>query len=85
MDKDRDGKIRTLIELVREHAPERLKGKGKGKEVLTRYDGEVVEGEAGPVPQDPRKDPSIKRLPCLRPPRAELASLKYEVRYFCCD
>ncbi|KAH8083344.1 hypothetical protein BXZ70DRAFT_958502 [Cristinia sonorae] len=78
IDKDRDGKVRSLIELVREHAPERLKGKGKGKEVLTRYDGEVVEGEPKPVPSDPRKDSTLKSLPCLRPYRDELISLKYE-------
>ncbi|TCD64897.1 histone methyltransferase set1 [Steccherinum ochraceum] len=78
VDKDRDGKIRTLIELVREHAPERLKGKGKGKEVLTRFDGEVVEGEPEPVPRDPRKDSSVKKLPALRQPRSELVEVKYE-------
>lgn len=80
MDKDRDGKWKVLIEQVRAHAvaPERLKGKGKGKEMLTRYNGEVIEGEAEPVPSDPRKA-KVKRLPPLRPARTELVEVKYEV------
>ena len=77
MDKDKDGKIRTLIELVREHAPERLRGKGKGKEVLTRYGGEVVEGEPASLPRDPRKD---KRPNAPRPVKPDFVPLKYEVR-----
>ncbi|THH28985.1 hypothetical protein EUX98_g5209 [Antrodiella citrinella] len=78
-DKDRDGKVRTLIELVRERVPERLRGKGKGKEILTRYGGEVVEGEPEVELRDPRKDSAVKKLPCARPPKTELVSLaKYD-------
>ena len=56
------------------------KGKGKGKEMLTRYNGEVIEGEPESVPSDPRKA-KVKRLPPLRPPRTELVEVKYEVRH----
>ena len=74
--------MKALIEQVRVHsiAPERLKGKGKGKEMLTRYNGEVIEGEPESVPSDPRKA-KVKRLPPLRPPRTELVEVKYEVRH----
>ncbi|CAL1709865.1 unnamed protein product [Somion occarium] len=79
VDRDRDGKLKALIEQVRESpvAPERLKGKGKGKEILTRYNGEVIEGEPEPVPIDPRKA-KVKRLPTLRPMRSDLVEAKYE-------
>ncbi|KAK7683867.1 hypothetical protein QCA50_013245 [Cerrena zonata] len=79
VDKDRDGKWKALIELVRASpvAPERLKGKGKGKEMFSRYNGEVIEGESEPIPSDPRKA-KVKRLPPFRPARTELVEVKYE-------
>ena len=55
----------------------RINGKGKGKEMITRYDGEVIEGEAAPVPKDPRKGSGFKR----RPGREAFHEVKYEVRH----
>lgn len=62
---------------------ERVKGKSKGKEILYRFNGEVVEGEPVPEPRDPRRDASVKRLPCLRSQRTEYVEVKYEVRRTC--
>ncbi|KAI0356932.1 hypothetical protein OH77DRAFT_1495189 [Trametes cingulata] len=56
----------------------RVKGKGKGKEIVVRYAGEVIEGEHEAVIRDPRKETKVKRLPPLRPPRTELLQCKYE-------
>ncbi|KAF8153235.1 hypothetical protein B0H34DRAFT_663177 [Crassisporium funariophilum] len=65
---------------------ERIKGKGKGKEMLYRYEGEVV-GPAEPdqgfkeeeiVVRDPRKEIGFKRPPTLRPMRTEFIEIKYE-------
>lgn len=52
--------MRALCETVRQKGnpqviQDRIKGKGRGKEVLIRWEGEVVEGEAEVVPKDPRK------------------------------
>jgi hypothetical protein len=79
MDKDRDGRFRNLIEKIRtlQSHDDRIKGKGKGKEILMRYDGEVVEGEPEVVLRDPRKVPGFKKLVNLRPGRGEF----HEVRY----
>ncbi|KAL4250990.1 Histone-lysine N-methyltransferase, H3 lysine-4 specific [Abortiporus biennis] len=79
VDKDKDGKWKILIEVVRPVAPDRVKGKGKGKEILTRFDGDVVEGEEEPVPSDPRRDAegNLRKLP-VRPPRTEFVQIKYE-------
>ncbi|KAH9947798.1 hypothetical protein B0H21DRAFT_691297 [Amylocystis lapponica] len=56
----------------------RVKGKGKGKDVLLRYDGEVIEGEHPALVRDPRKETKVKRLPILRPQRTELLPITYE-------
>ncbi|KAG5639744.1 hypothetical protein H0H81_000024 [Sphagnurus paluster] len=78
---------RTLIEHIRPHAPDRIRGKGKGRETLVRWEGEVVEakGEDGmvedvPVPRDPRKDPQIRRvrLQVARPHREQLYEARWE-------
>ncbi|OBZ76711.1 Histone-lysine N-methyltransferase, H3 lysine-4 specific [Grifola frondosa] len=68
IDKDRDGQIRLLIEKLRELGADqgkepRVKGKGKGKEVLLRYEGEEAK---------------VRRLPTLRPARTEFVVAKYE-------
>ncbi|KAI9458532.1 hypothetical protein HD554DRAFT_2224707 [Boletus coccyginus] len=52
----------------------RINGKGKGKETITRYDGEAIEGEPAPVPKDPRKGSGFKR----RPGREAFHEVKYE-------
>jgi hypothetical protein len=57
----------------------RIKVKG-GKETLLRVDGEVVHGEPEIVLVDPRKAGGFKKHPSLRPFRAELYEVKYEVR-----
>ena len=57
----------------------RIKGKGKGKESLVRYEGEAFEGEPEIVLQDPRKAPGFKRSANLRPYRTDLHEVKYEV------
>ena len=54
----------------------RITGKGKGKEIITRFDGEVIEGEHEPECKDPRKAPSFRR----RPVRESFHEAKYEVR-----
>ncbi|KAF8884232.1 hypothetical protein CPB84DRAFT_1789433 [Gymnopilus junonius] len=74
---------RGLIEHVRKHS------KGKGKEILYRYEGEVL--RPGPdemdigdmkedevVPSDPRKNTSIRRPSLIRRVNTELIPLKYE-------
>ena len=58
----------------------RVKGKGKGKEIILRFNGEVIDGEHEAVVRDPRKETKVKRLPSLRPGRAQLVACKYEVR-----
>ena len=55
-------------------------GKGKGKEIILRYNGEVIDGEHEAVIRDPRKETKVKRLPSMRPVRTELVQCKYEVR-----
>lgn len=52
----------------------RIKGKGKGKETLTRYNGEVIEGEPEPTTTDPRKAPGFKK----RPHRDAFHEIRYE-------
>ena len=82
IEKDRDGRFRQLIEKIQQldpNAEHRIKGKGKGKEVLYRYEGEVAEGELMPPVRDPRKVPGIRRPQLLRPGRGELHVIKYEV------
>ena len=59
----------------------RVKGKGKGKELLLRYDGEVIDGEHPAVVRDPRKEDKVKKLLSLRPQRAEFVPITYEVRH----
>ena len=83
VEKDRDGRFRQLIEKIQldPNAEHRVKGKGKGKEVVYRYEGEVVEGEHIPPIQDPRKVPG-RRLQPLRPGRGEFHIIKYEVSAF---
>ncbi|CDO74599.1 hypothetical protein BN946_scf184586.g4 [Trametes cinnabarina] len=56
----------------------RVKGKGKGKEIIVRYAGEVIDGEHEAVVRDPRMETKVKRLPPLRPQRTELLPCKYE-------
>ncbi|KAG2058022.1 hypothetical protein BDR06DRAFT_951156 [Suillus hirtellus] len=79
IDKDRDGRFRALIEKVRAAQVDgtsepRIKGKGKGKETLTRYNGQVIEGEPEPTIIDPRKAPSFKK----RPHRDAFHEIRYE-------
>ena len=66
---------------------ERIRGKGKGRELLYRMDGEVFDmtgedglREAEVVIRDPRRVDGFKRMPSLRPARNELYEVKYEVR-----
>lgn len=84
MDKDRDGQFRLLIEKLRQLGADqgeeaRVKGKGKGKEILLRYNGEVIPGEHEAVVRDPRRDAKVKRPTSLRPLRSEFVQVKYEV------
>lgn len=67
---------------------ERIRGKGKGKEMLVRFEGEVVVGvgeggmrEEEVVVRDPRKIGGLKKGQILRPGRAEFYELKYEVSF----
>ena len=76
--------MRALLEKIRsvdkDRPPSlepRINGKGKGKETVTRYGGEVIEGEVVPVPRDPRKGSGFKR----RPGRDAFYEVKYEVRH----
>lgn len=70
--------MRVLLEKIRtshkDGSEPRVTGKGKGKEMITRFDGEVIEGEPEPVPKDPRKSPSFRR----RPGREAFHEVKYE-------
>ena len=70
VDRDREGKWRGLIERIRTNAPsgqgknedgglERIKGKGKGKEILIRFEGKVGESEAEPCAVDLRKGEKV--------------------------
>ena len=61
----------------------RVKGKGKGKEIVVRYNGEVIDGEHEAVLRDPRKETKVKRLQTQRPLRTEVYQCKYEVRSAC--
>jgi hypothetical protein len=87
LDKDRDGRLKALLEKVRvapsssAAADPRIKGKGKGKEMLYRYDGEVVEGESDIFIRDPRKAYGFKPLKSQRPARSDFYELKYEVHF----
>ncbi|KAM5545913.1 hypothetical protein V8D89_000039 [Ganoderma adspersum] len=83
IDKDREGQYRALAEKLREKGMDqgdepRVRGKGKGKEIILRYGGEVIEGEHEAVVRDPRKETKMKRLPSSRPGRTELVQCKYE-------
>ncbi|KDQ56890.1 hypothetical protein JAAARDRAFT_304481 [Jaapia argillacea MUCL 33604] len=64
IDKEQERKFRPLLEKVRSASvlnpavadeEQRIKGKGKGKEILYRYAGEVVEDEPEVEVRDPRK------------------------------
>lgn len=84
-DKDRDGQIRLLADKLRELGKDvgedaRVKGKGKGREIVIRYEGETIEGEHPAVLRDPRKELKVKRKETLRPVRLELVPVRYEVR-----
>ena len=87
MDKEKDpqGQYRALAEKLREKGLDqgdepRVKGKGKGKEIVVRYNGEVIEGEHEAVIRDPRKETKVKKAPTYRPFRSEVYQVKYEVR-----
>jgi hypothetical protein len=89
VDKDRDGRLKALLEKVRV-APSssaaatdpRIKGKGKGKEILYRYEGEVIEGEPDIFIRDPRKAYGYKPQKSQRPGRTDFHELKYEVCHY---
>lgn len=70
--------MRALLEKIRsshkDGSEPRITGKGKGKEIITRFDGEVIEGEPEPAPKDPRKEPGFRR----RPGREAFHEAKYE-------
>lgn len=61
----------------------RVKGKGKGKEVVYRYEGDMIEGEPEVKVSDPRKAPEAKKRQSLRPHREQLYEYRYEVRVLC--
>ncbi|THH20019.1 hypothetical protein EW146_g1253, partial [Bondarzewia mesenterica] len=82
-DKGRDGRFAALIEKVQEASLDngedaRIKGKNKGKETLTRYQGEVVGGEPEPVVRDPWKVEEFRKPMVARPMRTGLYEIKYE-------
>jgi hypothetical protein len=81
VDKDRDGRYRALIETLRgiPGQEDRIKGKGKGKEILMRYDGQVVQDEPEPQVRDPRRVSGSKKPASLRPGRVDFYEVKYEV------
>lgn len=86
-DKDRDGQIRLLADKLRELGKDvgedaRVKGKGKGREIVIRYEGETIEGEHPAVLRDPRKESKVRRKETMRPVRADLVPVKYEVREY---
>ncbi|KAL4071765.1 hypothetical protein J3A83DRAFT_4092542 [Scleroderma citrinum] len=70
--------MRALLEKIRasqkDGSEPRVTGKGKGKEVITRFDGEVIEGEPEPECKDPRKASGFRR----RPGREMFHEAKYE-------
>lgn len=70
--------MRALLEKIRasqkEGSQPRITGKGKGKEIITRFDGEVIEGEREPECKDPRKAPGCGR----RSGRESFYEVKYE-------
>ncbi|KAH7907815.1 hypothetical protein BJ138DRAFT_1013933 [Hygrophoropsis aurantiaca] len=72
--------MRALLEKVRAEHPDtldepRIKGKGKGKETLFRYAGEIIVGEGEIIIGDPRRaSGTIKR----KPPRDAFYEVKYE-------
>ncbi|KAI6132920.1 hypothetical protein EV401DRAFT_1848992 [Pisolithus croceorrhizus] len=70
--------MRALLEKIRishkDGSEPRITGKGKGKEIITRFDGEVIEGEPEPVPKDPRRVSGFRR----RPGREAFHEVKYE-------
>ena len=86
-----------MIEHVRKHASsasvvqERIRGKGKGKEILYRCEGEVV-GPAEPddgmkeeevVVKDPRKEKGFKKPHAIRSSKTEFIELPgYEVSFY---
>jgi hypothetical protein len=74
--------MRILLEKIRSvsEQQQRIKGKGKGKEIVYRYGGEVVVDEAAPIVKDPRKVPGYKKMTSLRPGRSEMLPVNYEVR-----
>ncbi|KAJ7216625.1 hypothetical protein GGX14DRAFT_359065 [Mycena pura] len=79
-----------MIEHVRarsspEQVTERIRGKGKGREILYRMEGEVMDGaderelcEEEVVVCDPRKVPGFRHPPPLRYPRTDYALVTYE-------
>ncbi|KAH9834957.1 uncharacterized protein C8Q71DRAFT_710714 [Rhodofomes roseus] len=56
----------------------RVKGKGNGKEIVIRYNGEVIEGEHPTVLRDPRREVKVKRKDTMRPVRVDFVPIKYE-------
>jgi hypothetical protein len=66
---------------------DRIRGKGKGKEMLYRMEGETVDEEDGgfredtPVIRDPRKDKGVKRPMTLRSGKSELVVVKFQVSF----
>ncbi|KAF4612764.1 hypothetical protein D9613_011728 [Agrocybe pediades] len=81
--------FKDLIEHVRKYGSEdvvssRIKGKGKGKEILTRFEGEVIEEVDGtmkedvPVIRDPRRDKTVKRPVLVSQPKNEFIEVRYE-------
>ncbi|KAI0089676.1 hypothetical protein BDY19DRAFT_993248 [Irpex rosettiformis] len=79
-DRERETKLRTLRDKLRELGSERVKGKNKGKELLYRYNGGILEdGEEEPAPRDPRKAAGEHgRALSLRPPRQSFIEVNYE-------
>lgn len=79
-----------IIEIVRKAGSgssdeQRIKGKGKGKEILTRFAGETVPGEPEPIVRDPRKSTTgeiIKRSGTVRTLRSTMYEVKWEVCSF---
>lgn len=67
---------------------DRIRGKGKGKEMLYRMEGETVDEkddgfrEDTPVIRDPRKDKSVKRPMTLRTGKSELVIVKFQVSFY---
>lgn len=85
---------RQLIEHIKAHAApavreDRVRGKAKGREVLVRTAGAVLdvlgaEGfkEDAPLVRDPRMERAVRRPPVLRAGRAEFVLVpEYAVRF----